>query len=149
MASLPALTEIESLLKTFFRRDLEVSSGTAPASPGLYAGTYVCGDGREVAAVRADLAFAASSAAAFALIPARVAQESISAGQLDEVLSEIYAEVLNVLSRLLANRDSQRVTLKRKDIGDGSLSGVVSDDALHVSVDVDGYACGRLSFYLL
>ncbi len=149
MASLPSVTEVEQLLKTFFRRDIDVSAVAAPAAPFPYAGQYVSGDGVAVAMVRADIGFAASSSAAFALIPAGVARENIQNGQLDEVFSELYAEVLNVLSRLFANKDYDRVTLNQKDIGQGTLPAATEKQALHIAVDVDGYAPGKLSFYLL
>lgn len=149
MASLPTTTEVEQLLKTFFRREIDISTTAAPAAPLLYAGSYVSGDGSTVAAVRADIGFAASSSAAFALIPAGVAKENIQSGKLDETFTELYAEVLNVLSRLFANRDNDRVTLSQKDIGQGTLASGNEKEALHIAVDVDGYAPGKLSFYLL
>ncbi|MDP1539642.1 MAG: hypothetical protein U0998_07415 [Moraxellaceae bacterium] len=149
MASLPTISEVEQLLKTFFRREIDVSTTAAPAVPLSYAGAYVSGDGSMVAAVRADIGFAASSSAAFALIPAGVAKENIQSGKLDETFTELYAEVLNVLSRLFANRDNDRVTLSQKDIGQGTLASGNEKQALHIAVDVDGYAPGKLSFYLL
>lgn len=149
MASLPTTAEVEQLLKTFFRREIDISTTAAPATPLPYAGAYVSGDGSTVAAVRADIGFAASSSAAFALIPAGVAKENIQSGKLDETFTELYAEVLNVLSRLFANKDFDRVTLSQKDIGQGTLGSGNEKQALHIAVDVDGYAPGKLSFYLL
>jgi hypothetical protein len=149
MASLPTTTEVEQLLKTFFRREIDISTTAAPAAPLPYAGSYISGDGNTVATVRSDIGFAASSSAAFALIPAGVAKENIQSGKLDETFTELYAEVLNVLSRLFANRDNDRVTLNQKDIGQGTLASGNEKQALHIAVDVDGYAPGKLSFYLL
>lgn len=149
MAALPSVSDATHLLKGLFRRGVDVSDTAAPPAPFPFVGTYVDQDDQPCAQIRSDIGFAASSAAAFAQIPAGVVKESVANKVLDETLAEIFGEVLNVLSRLLANRDSERVKLADKDVsGAGSTPLPTIGQALHLFVDVDGYAAGRISLYV-
>jgi len=106
-----------------------------------------------VVACMADVAFAAASSAAFALIPARVAAESAASQKLDESLAEIFGEVLNVMSRLFTHHENTRVTLQATVMPGQPLPAVLgslsSERCLDLLVDIDGYGKGRLILCLL
>jgi hypothetical protein len=71
-------------------------------------------DGALGASASIDLPLAASLAAALTLVPAGVADASIKAKKLEEMLEENLAEVLNVGGRVFNAPESPRVILKRK-----------------------------------
>ncbi len=152
-SKLPALETVAQTLRAFVRRPVEVSLAPAGSMSLPLAGIYHDGSQHPVAACLSDVAFAASSSAAFALIPARVAAEATAAKALDESLSEIFAEVLNVLSRLFTSHDNERITLREKFLPPqalpAQLSAIAAGDRLDLMVDIDGYGQGRLVLCLL
>lgn len=152
-SKLPALETVAQTLKAFVRREVEVTLAPAGSVSLPLAGIYHDGSQRPVAACLSDITFAATSAAAFALIPARVAAESTAARALDESLSEIFAEVLNVMSRLFTSHDSERVTLREKFLPPQALPAqlgmIAAGDRLDLAIDIDGYGRGRLVLCLL
>lgn len=153
-SKLPSLETVAQTLKAFVRREVTV---TASAKPGVgllpLGGIYHDGSQQPVAACLSDVTFAAASSAAFALIPARVAAEAAAAKKLDEALSEIFAEVLNVLSRLFTSHDNDRVTLRDKFLPPqplpAQLASVAPEQCLDLDVDIDGYGKGRLVLCML
>lgn len=153
-SKLPSLEVVAQTLKAFVRRDVTVKAVPAQGAGLLpLGGIYHDGNQRPVAACLSDVSFAAGSAAAFALIPARVAAEATAAKALDESLAEIFAEVLNVLSRLFTSHDSERITLREKFLPPqalpAQLASVAPGDCLDLTVDIDGYGQGRLVLCLL
>jgi hypothetical protein len=152
MHKLPTADAVALTLTTFLRRKVQVAAAITPDRLPIL-GLYRSTADHNVASCECDVAFAAITAAAFALIPAAVAHESVKANQLDESLQEIYGEVLNVLSRLFADTDGVRITLSSTTFPPSPLpesmsqrpaSGVVSFE-----VSVDGYGKGLLSLGLL
>jgi len=151
---LPSPEEVAQTLSAFVRRDVYVSIQKQAGDGHLpLAGLYHDGHQKLVVACMADIPFAASSAAAFALIPARVAAESASMQKLDESLAEIFAEVLNVMSRLFTHHDNARVTLAEKVLPGqplpAELASISNENCLDLIVDIDGYTKGRLTLCLL
>lgn len=151
---LPSPEAVAQTLSSFVRRDVYVSQNKQPGDGHLpLAGLYHDGHQKLVVACMADVAFAASSAAAFALIPARVAAESAAAKKLDDSLAEIFAEVLNVMSRLFTHHDNVRVTLAEKVLPGQSLPAELAtlsnENCLDLIIDIDGYTKGRLILCLL
>ncbi|MEL0027410.1 MAG: hypothetical protein VW625_01895 [Perlucidibaca sp.] len=146
---LPSLDTVAQTLRAFVRREVTVTPA-ARTGAGLLplGGLYHDGQQRPVAACLSDVGFAAASSAAFALIPARVAAESATAKRLDESLAEIFAEVLNVLSRLFTSHDDARVTLAAKFLPPQALPAELAslgpDQCLDLDVEIDGYGTGRL-----
>lgn len=154
MSSIPSLEVVKQNLKTLLRRNIDISKiAPPPAAHTAIVGIYKAGDGREIAACLCDVAFAAYTGAAFSLIPRRVADESVDANKLDEILEDNYGEVLNVLSRLFSTHDSQRVTLSQKLFPPSAIPAAVADadpaTGLDMKVEVDGYGEGMLSLRLL
>jgi len=152
--ALPSNDVVEQTLSAFVRREVFVKVAPPGGAPLKFAGVYHDSSHQLVAACFADVAFAAASAAAFALIPAPVAREAAASGTLDESLTEIFAEVLNVLSRLFTSNDSQRITLRDKYLASGSIPADVQacasgPNSLDLLVDIDGYGKGRLVLGLI
>lgn len=152
MNKLPEADAVALTLKTFLRRKVDVKIATVPDRLPIL-GFYRSSADHDIAVCESNVAFAAVSAAAFALIPAAVAQESVKAGRLDEGLEEIYAEVLNVLSRLFADTDGQRITLTSKVFPPTDIPAQMSQrpagGSIGFEVTVDGYGSGLLSLGFL
>jgi len=151
---LPSLEDVAQTLSAFVRREVYVTAAKPGGDGHLpLAGLYHDGNKKLVVACMADVAFAASSSAAFALIPARVAAESASAQKLDESLAEIFGEVLNVMSRLFTHHESTRVTLQDMVMPGQPLPAVLAslsgEQCMDLVVDIDGYGKGRLILCLL
>lgn len=152
MQALPTADAVALTLTTFLRRKVQVTSASIPDRLPIL-GFYRSTAERDIAVCESDIAFAANSAAAFALIPAPMAQESVKAGSLDEGLQEIFAEVLNVLSRLFADTDGVRITLTSKtfppDPIPSSMSQRPAGGEVGFEVSIDGYGKGFLGLGLL
>lgn len=73
--------------------------------------TYCDDLGRTAALVTADLAFAASTGAALAMIPAAAAAEAVKEGALPETLLENYREIANMTSSLLNTANTPHLRL--------------------------------------
>jgi len=151
---LPTLDDVAQTLSAFVRREVYVTAAKAGGDGHLpLAGLYHDGNRRLVVACMADVAFAAASSAAFALIPARVAAESAASQKLDESLAEIFGEVLNVMSRLFTHHENSRVTLQDKVMPGQPLPAVLGslsrEGCLDLVVDIEGYGKGRLILCLL
>lgn len=153
MATLPSTETVVNTLTTLLRRRAHVSVAKPAASQAIpIVGVYRSGDGVPVAACLSDVAFSAYAAAAFSLIPCRVADESIKAGALEEGLEDIFGEVLNVLSRLFMAHETQRITLLSKSFPPAAVAENVmtaQGDSVDLDIDIDGYGSGRLSLRLL
>lgn len=153
MASLPTPEIVANTLKILLRRGTHVKEAQPLANPAMaVVGLYRSGDGIPVAACLSDIAFSANAAAAFSLIPSRVASESIKAGALDEGLEDIFGEVLNVLSRLFTAHESQRITLQSKSFPPTPTSAAIlaaPGEHMELDIDIDGYGKGHLSLRLL
>lgn len=152
MQSLPNADAVAMTLTTFLRRKVKVTPATVPDRLPIL-GFYRSTEATDIAVCESDVAFAANTAAAFALIPAPMAQESIKAGTLDEGLQEIFAEVLNVLSRLFADTDGVRVTLTTtvfppEDLPERMVQRPAGGE-VGFDVSIDGYGTGFLGLGLL
>lgn len=152
MPSLPTPDAVSQTLSTFLRREVFVREVPVNARPPVL-GIYKSSSGAPVAVCASDIAFAAFSSAAFALIPVPVARDSVKAGALEEGLGEIFAEVLNVLSRLFASHEGVRVTLMQTVFPPAPLPPSGSQPApggeLGLEIDIDGYGKGLLVLGLL
>ena len=131
---LPSPEEVAQTLSAFVRRDVYVSIQKQAGDGHLpLAGLYHDGHQKLVVACMADIPFAASS--------------------LDESLAEIFAEVLNVMSRLFTHHDNARVTLAEKVLPGqplpAELASISNENCLDLIVDIDGYTKGRLTLCLL
>jgi len=116
----------------------------------FYSAVFVDDDGRVGGACVTDLAFAAHSGAALAMIPKPVAAESIDAGELSETLSANFHEVANIVTALLNGPTSAH--LKIRDVVAG-VPEEVRDLVLRAAgrrqytVTVDDYGSGSFALY--
>lgn len=152
MSSLPHPDAVAKMLSTFVRRPVSVKEVAVPDRLPIL-GFYHGSSDKNAAVCECDVAFAAYSAAAFALIPAAVAKDSVKDGRLEDTLEEIYAEVLNVLSRAFADTDGERITLNEKVFPPAPMPECMSQrpagGEIGLEVDIDGYGKGTLVLGIL
>ena len=155
MATLPTADIVADTLTKMLRRTVRAKAAPVKAASAKTAGLYRAVDDTPVAACMADIPFAAFSGAAFSMIPADAAKDSIKAGVLDEGMQDNFGEVLNVLSRLFAEQGNHRVTLQTKSFPPAALpeaaSAALTTSAkkLDLEVDIDGYGKGLLMLRLM
>ncbi len=155
MATLPTPEIVADTLTKMLRRTVRAKSAPAKAASAKLSGVYRAVDDTPVAACMADIPFAAFSGAAFSMIPADAARDSIKAGVLDEGMEDNFGEVLNVLSRLFADQGNHRITLQTKSFPPAALPEVASaaltaaGKKLDLEVDIDGYGKGLLMLRLM
>lgn len=152
MSSLPQADAVAKMLSTFVRRPVSVKEVPVPDRLPIL-GFYHGGSNHNVAVCECDVAFAAYSAAAFALIPAAVAKDSVKDGRLEDSLEEIYAEVLNVLSRAFADTEGERITLRDKVFPPAPIPEFMAQrpagGEIGLAVEIDGYGKGTLVLGIL
>jgi hypothetical protein len=150
MASLPTADIVADTLSKMLRRTVRAKTTPAKASLAKLAGLYRSKDDTPVAACMTDIPFAAYSGAAFSMIPADAAKDSIKAGALDEGMQDNFAEVLNMLSRLFADQGNHRIALQAKSFPPAALPELASKalsgggKKLDLEIDIDGYGKGLL-----
>lgn len=106
-------------------------------------------DGTLGASAAIDLPLSASLAAALTLVPPGVAEASIKAKKLEEMLEENLGEVLNVIGRVFNAPETPRVILRRKSKPPSALPlkqfWFKSPTRHTIEVAVPGYKSGRLA----
>ncbi|UST52440.1 hypothetical protein NF681_00185 (plasmid) [Comamonadaceae bacterium OTU4NAUVB1] len=155
MIKLPTAFQVSDCVRRLTRRDATVTVLAKPATAKLaFAGTFHSGDGLLVAMCAADLALAAYTGAALALIPADSAQERVRSGALDEMMQENFAEVLNVLSRIFVVPETTRMALLEpifppRAVPEMLELGVPGTSILRAdyAIDIGGYGVGHLALW--
>lgn len=106
-------------------------------------------DGTLGASASLDLSLSASLSAALTLVPAGVAEASIKAKKLEEMLEENLGEVLNVIGRVFNAPEAPRVILRRMTKPPSALPlkqfWVKAPTRHTIEVAVPGYKAGRLA----
>lgn len=92
-----------------------------------------------------DMAGAAITAGAFAMIPKPVVEESIQTGVLDELVAECFHEVANIASRWLHRGTTPHLRLSEIHEGwrDDELELIQNGRARSFVMNVEGYGDGR------
>ena len=154
MIKLPNANQLAFSIGKLTRRSVEATLLAKPAAVKLpYGGTFHGGDKTMIAMCAADLAFAAYTGAALAMIPADAAEERIKAGALDQDLEENFAEVLNVLTRVFIVPDTHRVALIGAISPPNALPATIEGAAAasvkraDFELDLDGYGRGYLTLW--
>lgn len=118
-------------------------------------GTYRDDEGATAALIVADLAFAAATGAALAMIPATAAKEALKLGNLTETLMENFREVANITATLLNTPTTPHVALvdvwtsDHPDLPDAVWSVLVAPNKRReFAVTIDGYGSGRLGLVI-
>ena len=154
MAALPDGEGVAQFLSATLRREV-TAKVVKPADDRLVMnGHYVNGAKALIAGCFCDRPLVAYAGAAFSLVPADAARESLADTELDEVLVENFAEILNICSRLFEGGTGQRVTLSGIEepgkpasaISRAMLKNPVK--RLDLEVDIAGYGRGRLALAL-
>ena len=139
---------VRGLLSSLFDKPCTVKADKVPSKPekGMaLRGRFVDDEGNVIAAASADIPFAAFTGAAIAMLPVGGAEDAIDDKELSGALKEAYAEVLNVLSRLL--NTPGRPHCRYLDMDD--VSGDPGFDVklkARFSVDIEGYGKGCVTF---
>jgi hypothetical protein len=154
MAALPNGDGVAQFLAATLRREVAAK----PAKPAderlVMAGHYVNGMKNLIGGCFCDRSLVAYAGAAFSLVPADAAEECLAGAELDEVLVENFAEVLNICSRLFEGGTGQRVTLNRIE-EPGTPPSPASQamlkhpvKRLDLEVEIAGYGKGRIALAL-
>jgi hypothetical protein len=150
----PSPKEICDLFTHLFGRPVTASRGhrveVTLENPGVVA-VYVDDRLAMYALVLFDVAFAASAGAALALLPPQVADAAVDIAILSDALAENVAEIMNVMTQLLAGPDSPHLRLHKVYQVDDRLppdiAGLASTlgKRVDVGLDIAGYSPGELS----
>lgn len=111
---------------------------------------YVDADGAVAGAAIADLPFACRSGSALVMMPANIAEEAITAGEIDGDMLDCFKEVANVLSRLMNSAETPHVKLggifQAGQLIPGELRCLLSSPRRRdFTVDIEEYGQGRIS----
>jgi len=153
---MPIPESVRDFLADLLGRAVEVDKRRAPRNPNDPDGvaqwtvTYLDDKGHVAGACVSDLSLAAAGGSALAMMPPSAAEEAIRAGDLPEGLAENWAEVANVLSRLLNGPCTTHLRMGEGGAGvPDSVAGLMqtSTASRHFDVSVIGYPNGAMSFY--
>jgi len=153
---LPKPTELEKLLGALLMRPVKVARAeddVAPQGP-LTSALFHTDEPVLQVLVRSDLTLAASLAAALSVVPAAAVKECVAARKMDASLQDNFGEVMNVLSRFLSMGGRTfrlgPLTCPPAEVAP-ELQALVegSDERRVFTIEVPGYAAGRLDFVTL
>ena len=157
MAALPDGEGVAKFFSVTLRREVTATAVKPTPNDGnlIIAGHFVNGSKILIGGCFGDKALAAYAGAAFSLIPADAAKESLKAPELDEISLENFAEILNICSGVFEGGSDKRVTLTtieypgkpRSDASVKMLRNPVK--RLDLELDIAGYGKGRIAFALL
>jgi hypothetical protein len=155
LAVLPDAEGAALFFSATLRRDVTARVVKPAADDRLVmGGHYVNGSKALVGGCFCDRSLVAYAGAALSLVPADAARESLADAELDEVLVENFAEILNICSRLFEGGTGQRVTLSTLEEPGPAASAVSRAmlknpvKRLDLEVDIAGYGKGRLALAL-
>ena len=155
MSALPDGEAVAQFFSATLRREVTVKAvKPAPDDRLVIAGHYVNGMKTVIGGCFCDRELVAYAGAALSLVPADAADESLAAAELDEILVENFAEILNICSRLFEGGSGQRVTLSSIEY-----PGTPASEAsramlknpvkrLDLEVAIAGYGEGRIALAL-
>lgn len=116
---------------------------------------YIDDDDVLVALCLADGPFACYCGAALSMIPSAVAKESIKRNELPENLLDNYAEVVNIMSRLVNSSTSPHLRLGKVYVVPGDLPEAAANAVASPSMrrdfiaTISGYGSGKMSLLLV
>lgn len=156
MASLPDAKTVADAVSRLLRRPVTAKLTQAKPDALRMGGIYRSSpDAPYAATCSVDLGFAAFSGAALSMIPADAAKDCIKANELEEMIQDNFAEVLNVFSRLFGDQDNKRILLTDKFFPPDAVPSDVSQSVsagsakLDIEVDIDGYGKGLVALRLM
>ena len=154
MAALPDGEGVAQFFSATLRREVSAKVIKPADARLVMTGHYVNGAKALIAGCFCDRSLVAYAGAAFSLVPADAAEESLADARLDEILVENFAEILNICSRLFEGGSGQRVTLSRIE-EPGTPASAASQamlinpvKRLDLELDIAGYGKGRIALAL-
>lgn len=155
MYTLPNEKGAAQVLSSALRRNTKLTAiKTPPAAEMTIGGVFVDAQNRVIGGALADLSLASLASAAFALIPADAARDSIKAREIDDFMRENFSELLNIFSVLFNLERSHRVRLSATqfpaDAANKDLLALAAKPAkrMDLEVDIEAYGRGRMSLLL-
>jgi hypothetical protein len=153
---LPPAAELEKLLAGLLMRQVKVAKGPPESVPtGPVASALFTSDEPVLQVlVRCELPLAASLAAALSVVPGAVVKECVAASRMDASLADNFGEVMNVLARFVSG-SGRRFRLGQVSCPPSAVAADLvtladgSDERRELTVEVPGYAAGRLEFATL
>lgn len=148
----PTSAELKRMLFDLVDKSITCTdSPIAPDAGGPYVAVYEGRDGAPLAVLVADLTFAASSAAALAMMPARLVEEAKKDGKLQDSLFDCFREVSNILSALLNTPNTPHVVLRRvvsttDELDDAERAVLRAERRLTQIVEIKGFGTGYCGF---
>lgn len=137
---------VRSLLSSLFNRECEVSSVNAALdADAAVRGNFVDDNDNLIALVHSDLAFAAFTGAAIAMLPAGGAEDAVDEGELTEMLEEAYGEVLNVLSRMFNLEGRSHCRYTQMEVAPLEACSIEPTITASFEVKIPGYGAGHLT----
>ncbi len=121
-----------------------------PTAPFVLA-TYKSADGKSAVVCVCDLPLASAAGAALTLIPTAVAEESVRAGKLSEILSENVHEIFNVCTTLFNQPNRPHLVLDDVAVHSVTLSSALAvpmakpRERSDFEVSISGYGSGKFS----
>ena len=117
-------------------------------------GVFVDSQDKLIGGLLADLPLVSHAGAALSLIPADAARDAIKARELDEIMRDNFAELMNMCSGLFNLARTHRVRLSATSFAPAALASELAALAakptkrLDLEVDVEGYGKGRMILLL-
>jgi len=151
--NLPTAEGITPLLRDLLGRNVTAVPAKGPQPPGLLiVGTYIRDDDALSGVCTVDLSLAAHAGAALMMAPVAVAEESVRAKKLDEMLLECLREVLNIGSRWFMPPNAPHVRLHEVFTGDElpkrpAALLKLAPKIVAVEIAIAGYKGGRLGLF--
>lgn len=156
---LPAALEVRELFEGLLGRDIAAEVGTAPVDPIKPGGAIVAAYVDDMLGLKAlvlmDLALAARSGAAIALLPSASAESVVESGLITPVLYDNAAEILNIMASLFNLEGAPHVRLYEAyapretlpaDIQKWTMAYV---PRLDMELDITGYGAGTISLLII
>ena len=154
--SLPDIKKAASMFTSMLRREVKLTAlKPVPDKDYVSVGHYVNRDKKLVGAVFADKAMTLYAGAALSLVPADAAKDALKEPELDEIMRENFAEVLNVCSRMIEMSDEGRVMLSATEFPSMPRSAVTTGalakplKRVDFDVEIQGYGKGRFGMALI
>ncbi|MGB5581250.1 MAG: hypothetical protein WBM54_06260 [Woeseia sp.] len=146
---MPDKKSIRELLEMIFGKGVIVAKLPAVDTSDKIVATFVNDDDQLVALCACDRNFASYSGGALSLIPPDAINEVIDKGEMTEIMSENFHEVMNICSKLLMSDSSAHLrldkTLSAAESAD-SISSLAAARASAYSIEIPRYGKGAVHF---
>lgn len=148
----PTADSVQELLAMLFGDALTVVSTEPEKLSEPYVATYINMDGDVVAVCACDISLVARAGAAFSMVPADVAEESINGEEVSDIFRGNFHELMNICSKLMMSDDSDYLKLEKTLVpAENSariVAAMVGANAFAFTVNIPEYGDGVMIFYV-